>query len=223
MGRWLKLADCCCGGLSLASFPAFSRTDALTPASGANFQYVTEDGCLYAESFVVNYATNQIGGDAAQYAVKAINYYVDQTGTSEYVPGQALTQIVDPLAAQLLALSQQPAVDSLLKSLSQAVQSPLVKTDTTISPETRAALEGLGAQIPALQQLLLNVDRTASRSNVNPLYMATKDYLCCTLSSNISDLYDAWVATGALSLALAILTTIRLVTVVGEWYPKAIP
>ena len=158
----------------------------------------------------------------SEYAIKAINYYIYQSGTNEYVPGQALTQIVDPLAAQLLALSQQPAVDSLFKSLPTVLQSPLLTADT-ISPDTKAALEGLAARIPNLQQLLLDVDRTASRSNVNPVYTSTKEYLCCSLSSDISDLYDAWVATGVLSMALAILTTIRLVTFVREWYPKGLP
>jgi hypothetical protein len=214
--RWLQLAECCC----CRSMHTHFNSDPLTPCARPSFQYVTEDGCLYAESFVVNFATKQIAGDVSEYAIKAINYYVDQSGTSEYVPGQALTQIVDPLAAQLLALSQQPAVDSLLKSLPMALQSPVLQADTTVSLGTKAALEGLAAQIPALQQLLLDVDRTASRSNVNPLYTSTKEYLCCSLSSDISDLYDAWVATGVLSLTLVILTTLRLVTFVREWYPK---
>lgn len=179
---------------------------------------MTEDGCLYAESFVVDYAVQNIGGDAAEYAVKAINYYVDPAASTEYIPGQALTQIVDPLAAQLLSLSQQPAVDSFLKSLPEAVQSPLLSS--AVRPETRAAIEGLGTQIPELQQLLSDLDRTASRNNVNSLYVTTKEYVCCSLASDLSDLYAAWVTTGVLALLLAILTTIRLVTFVREWYPK---
>ena len=224
--RWLLLQV-----LAPASFPAHFSTfplvhssiPHLTPCIHLPFQYVTEDGCLYAESFVLNFATKQITGDVSEYAIKAINYYVDQSGTNEYVPGQALTQIVDPLAAQLLALSQQPAVDSVIKSLPTALQSPLLQADTTASVETKAALEGLASQIPVLQQLLLDVDRTASRSNVNPLFVSTKEYLCCSLSSDISDLFDAWVATGVLSLVLVILTTIRLVTFVREWYPASSP
>ena len=40
--------------------------------SGVN--YVTKDGCLYAETFVVNYANDFIAPEAKAYAMRAIEY-----------------------------------------------------------------------------------------------------------------------------------------------------
>lgn len=179
------------------------------------FKYLSSDGCLYAESFVMSYAT-RLDGDSQQYAVKAINYYLDQGAADEYVPGQALTQIVDPLAAQLLGLSQQPEIQSFLDLVPTAVQ------QLSASPEISDALQGLATEIPALQQLLTDIDQEASRVNVGRLYSSTKGYLCCSLSNDLSDLYGAWVATGCLGLVLSILVTWRLIWFVRTDYPKSV-
>jgi hypothetical protein len=182
-------------------------------------QYVTDDGCLYAESFVFNYATNYISPDAAEYATKAINYYIDQSASNEYVPGQALTQIVDPLAAQLLYISQEPAIDAFLKALPTLVNSNSLPT--ALGKDTNDALVAVSEQVPALQQLLFDIDKAASRSNVNALYLSTKEYVCCSLSGDLSNLYAAWVATGVLSLILAIVVTWRLLWFVKEQQSEA--
>ena len=179
------------------------------------FKYLSSDGCLYAESFVMSYAT-RLDGDSQQYAVKAINYYLDPGAADEYIPGQALTQIVDPLAAQLLALSEQPEIQSFLDLVPTAVQ------QLSASPEISDALQGLATEIPALQLLLTDIDREASRVNVRRLYSSTKEYLCCSLSSDLSELYEAWVATGCLGLVLSILVTWRLVWFVRTDYPKSV-
>lgn len=198
-----------------------------------SIKYITEDGCLYAESFVVNLATERVPGDATQYALRAIDYYVDQSASTEYIPGQALTQIVSPVAAQLLTISEDPEVQAFLNQIpiilqalgtptnSTTVLAPFVPSvSVSISPETTSALQNLGSQIPDLRDLLSDIDETASRHNVLNLYTSAKAYLCCTLSGDLSDLYVAWVITGVLALVLAILVTWRLVWLTREWYPK---
>lgn len=79
----------------------------------------------------------------------------------------------------------------------------------------------MSEQVPALQQLLFDIDKAASRSNVNALYLSTKEYVCCSLSGDLSNLYAAWVATGVLSLILAIVVTWRLLWFVKEQQSEA--
>ena len=177
--------------------------------------YVTEDGCLYAETFVVNYAANYIDSPVAKgYALRTINYYVNPQPPGDYVPGEALGQIVDPLAGDLLNMYTSSNISSILQSSTQLVTA----ASGLLSSPLQSDINTLATNIPKLDTLLLEIDRVSSRSNVFNIYYKTKEYICCDLSSDLSDLFDAWVATGCLSLVLATLCTWQLVWFVRTHY-----
>ncbi len=48
------------------------------------------------------------------------------------------------------------------------------------------------------------------KSSIDPLYHSIKEYLCCTLSSEMGDLFVAWTAAGVLGFVLALLCSARL-------------
>jgi hypothetical protein len=177
--------------------------------------YVTEDGCLYAETFVVNYAANYIDSPVAKgYALRTINYYVNPEPPGPYVSGEALGQIVDPLAGDLLNIYTSSNISSILQSSSQLVTSAA----GSLSSSLQSDINTLASNIPKLDKLLLQIDQISSRSNIFNTYYKTKEYICCALSSDLSDLFDAWVATGCLALVLATLCTWQLVWFVRTHY-----
>lgn len=185
--------------------------------SGVN--YVTKEGCLYAETFVVNYADDFIAPELKSYAMRAIEYYVNPDPPEEYVPGEALSKIVDPQAAALLNLYQnvQGDIDQFLNLI------PVVSDISFLDGDLQQALKSVEPTITELNSILSEVDRLASRNNVYKLYFSTKEYICCTLSYDLSSLFDAWVATGCMSLVLAILCTWRIIWFVREKYPYSDP
>lgn len=181
--------------------------------SGVN--YVTKDGCLYAETFVVNYANDYIAPGAKAYAMRAIEYYVNPEYPVEYVPGEALRTIIDPQAAVILDIYQNAQSDfgEFLNLI------PLLSSSSLLDAELGQALNAVGPAITEVNSILTDIDAVASRQNVHDIYYATKEYICCTLHSDLTALFDAWVATGCLSLILAILCSWRLVWFVREHYP----
>ncbi len=185
--------------------------------SGVN--YVTKDGCLYAETFVVNYANDFIAPEAKAYAMRAIEYYVNPDKPVNYVPGEALRTIIDPQAAAILDIYQnaQSEFGQFLDLI------PLVSSSSLLNSDLSQALNVVGPAITEVNSILVDIDAVASRQNVYGIYYATKEYICCTLHNDLSALFDAWVATGCLSLVLAILCSWRLVWFVREKYPLSDP
>lgn len=185
--------------------------------SGVN--YVTKDGCLYAETFVVNYANEYIAPEAKAYAMRAIDYYVNPERPTEYVPGEALTAIVDPQAAALLTIYQ-----SVQEDFGQFLDLiPLVSNSSLLGSDLQNALNQVGPTVTEVNSILLDIDAVASRQNVFDLYYGTKEYICCALHDDLRSLFDAWVATGCISLVLAILCTWRLIWFVRDKYPYSHP
>ena len=185
--------------------------------SGVN--YVTKDGCLYAETFVVNYANDYIAPEAKAYAMRAIDYYVNPEYPTEYIPGEALQTIIDPSAAALLAIYQdaQSEFDQFLDLI------PVVSSSNLLDSDLRQALNTVGTTITEVNSILSDIDKVASRQNVYGIYYNTKEYICCTLHDDLRALFDAWVATGCISLVLAILCSWRLIWFVREKYPYTDP
>lgn len=51
----------------------------------------------------------------------------------------------------------------------------------------------------------------AAWESVQELYQQTKTYMCCTLKSNVHDMWVAWTVTGVLGFVLALMASARLV------------
>lgn len=179
--------------------------------------YITEDGCLYSETFVVNYAADYIDDPLAKkFALRAIDYYVDPQPPTEYVVGEAASKIVDEKAGDLLSLYETSGLGDLLAQLPALINLPAVSS--VLSADLKASVSSLASAAPQALDSMKEIDRIGSRSNVYELYSAFKAYICCALSSDLSGLFDAWVATGCLSLVLASLCTWRLVWFVRQKY-----
>ncbi|KAI8103383.1 hypothetical protein M9435_004722 [Picochlorum sp. BPE23] len=179
--------------------------------------YVAEDGCLYTETFVVNYAGDYIGDPLAKkFALRAIEYYVNPIPPTEYVVGEAASKIVDPRAGDLLNLYETSGLEDLLLQLPTLTNLPVVSS--VLSADLKSSLSSLASAAPEALDSIKEIDRIGSRTNIYDLYSAIKAYICCALSSDLSGLFDAWVATGCLSLVLATLCTWRLVWFVRKKY-----
>ena len=50
-----------------------------------------------------------------------------------------------------------------------------------------------------------------ARATVYPLYVETKEFICCNINSNTNALFESWTATGCLAFVLATLCTVEIV------------
>ena len=98
-----------------------------------------------------------------------------------------------------------------------------MSSSSLLNSDLSQALNVVGPAITEVNSILVDIDAVASRQNVYGIYYATKEYICCTLHNDLSALFDDWVATGCLSLVLAILCSWRLVWFVREKYPLSDP
>lgn len=178
---------------------------------------VTTDGCLYAETFVFNYALERITNPLVQQvSLRVMRYYLDESAPVEYVPGEAVTKIIGDQAGGLFQLLQEPQLNATLNSVAAFVQSPVIQNQ--LGPSVTDALQNAVALIPNVRSLVEEADFIASRSSVFPLYEMGKTYICCTLADASNGLFVAWTTTGCLSLVLATLCTIRIITFVNKNY-----
>lgn len=178
---------------------------------------VTTDGCLYAETFVYNFALERITNPLVrQVSLRVMEYYLDESASVEYTSGEAVTKIIGDQAGDLFKLLQEPQLNQTLNDVAAFTQSPVVQNQLGLI--VADALENAVALVPRVRSLVEQADFIASRFSVFPLYERGKSYICCTLADASNGLFVAWTTTGCLSLVLATLCTIRIMTFVNKNY-----
>jgi hypothetical protein len=192
---------------------------------------VSSDGCLYAETFVINLArrktANKSWGDEF---VSMLEFYTGQNVQVNVSRLQALVsneELLSPLAAYFpddseVSVAQIYDVVSKLVDVAGKLTSVVTNPQVQKTVEEVATAAGLnsnvvvealgrtGMAVTELQQAVQNLTDIADRKNVEPLYHEVKQYICCNLHGTSYDLWVAWTVVGCLGLVLAALSSGRL-------------
>jgi hypothetical protein len=130
---------------------------------------VTTDGCLYAETFVYNFALERITNPLVrQVSLRVMEYYLDESASVEYTSGEAVTKIIGDQAGDLFKLLQEPQLNQTLNDVAAFTQSPVVQNELGLI--VADALENAVALVPRVRSLVEQADFIASRFSVFPLY-----------------------------------------------------
>ncbi|KAL4436918.1 hypothetical protein ABPG75_004057 [Micractinium tetrahymenae] len=192
---------------------------------------VSDDACLFAESYVVAYARRKAGDSQwGQLIVFLVQYYigvkdgVDTTAT--LAPGLDYAEALPPDAQQPLAnidsLVQQigTGADSLAKIASSPAVSRTVSALAARAPELAGAMSQAGDAVADLSYAgkqkrppsLGNLSVIANRNNTDQLYHGVKEYICCDLANTAYDMWVAWTCVGCLGFVLALMASGRIIS-----------
>jgi hypothetical protein len=171
---------------------------------------VSKDGCLYAETFAVNYAKSTVQDlQKKEWILNALNYYFNTSPVVDEQPGAALKTVTNVDISGLFALIQTPEVKQLEGFLVSI--DPNVLSAVGVPPTTVKAVQDISSVIVNLSQTLAELDYLASRRNVQPVYEEAKSLICCDFASASDDLYLAWTLVGCLGFVLGFFCSIRIV------------
>ncbi|PSC74601.1 zinc metalloprotease [Micractinium conductrix] len=185
---------------------------------------VSDDACLYAESFAIAYARSKVPSSRwGDLAVRAIKYYVGDESLPLPLPNLTPEQTANlgflaflPSASQLPVAEMYRVVQGIG---SEAPKLAALANNATLNAAVAAqagqpvadALSAVGNAIEPLGEAVRNVTAVANRDFTAPLYRDFKEYLCCTLAFDAHDMWVAWTVAGGLGFGLALLASIRII------------
>jgi len=171
---------------------------------------VSKDGCLYSETFAINYAKSRVQDQLKkEWIVNALNYYFNESIVAEEGPGAALKTVTDVDISAIYTLIETPEVQQLQGFLA-SIDPNLLNADG-IPPSTVIAVQDISTVFAALPQTLDELDFLASQRNVLPVYEEAKLLICCDFASASDDLYIAWTIVGSIGFVLASVCSFRIV------------
>ncbi|KAL4430591.1 hypothetical protein ABPG77_005831 [Micractinium sp. CCAP 211/92] len=180
---------------------------------------MSDDACLFAESYVVAYARRKAGDSQwGQLVVYLVQYYIhanDGTDvTTPLAPGLDYAEALPPDAQQPLA-----SIDSLIQqigtgadSLAQIASSPVLQQAlASRAPQLAGAMSEAGDAVAKLSYAVGNLTAIADRNNTDKLYHGVKEYICCSLANTAHDMWVAWTVVGCLGFVLAVMASGRVI------------
>lgn len=180
---------------------------------------VSDDACLYAESYVVAYARRKAGDSQwGQLVVFLVQYYIGEVdgvnATTPLAPGLDYAQALPPDAQQPLA-----SIDSLVQqigtgadNLARIASNPALQLALSArAPELAGAMQQAGDAVADLSYAVGNLTVIANRNNTDKLYHGVKEYICCDLANTAFDMWVAWTVVGTLGFVLAVMASGRII------------
>lgn len=158
--------------------------------SGA--QVLSGDACLYAESFVMRRVDLMADGDGKEKVKNALGYYFNVTADipqNELISN--LTGVIPP--GPISAGQYRDMLQALAAGAASDPSNPVL------------------ADITRLEGAVTRLEGLVSRTSMDELYNATKEYLCCTLHDSAYNLFISWTVAGCLGFVLCLLCSIRVV------------
>lgn len=173
---------------------------------------VSEDACLYIESYAMRYAQTEVEDpQKREWITNAMTYYFQPTAPVGVEPtGSALKAITGVDIEPLYNVIMSPEVTSFTQAVAGANTSAL--TTVGLSGNIATAAQNLTTLVQPLTTTLTDLESEASRTEVFPIYQAGKSLICCDAASASNDLFIAWTVVGCLGLVLAALCSWRVIT-----------
>lgn len=171
---------------------------------------VTNDTCLYAETFVLATIESKISNPLEEaFVMKAVRFYMDPNppppGTTfgsdlSYVTGVALDAIDGAVESKVVT------------NFVNAVNSPQATAamSTVLQPATVQGIQNITNVIQPMIRTMSQLVNLASRNTTQPLYYDIKSLVCCDGWHATVILGAAWTAVGSLAFALGLLCIWRL-------------
>jgi hypothetical protein len=183
---------------------------------------VSDDACLFAETFVVSFVARKTEGtEWGDSVVKLVEYYLT-SGNATATAQLARDELVPYLPPDTKAVVQQEwgyiqELAGTARQLAQLATSDSVKQQIQAlatqagAPQVATALESAGGAVSDLSDNALLLRNITDLTTVFDLYADTKAYICCDLKDTAYSMWEAWTIVGCLGLVLAIMASGRLI------------
>lgn len=200
---------------------------------------VSDDACLFAETYVVNTALRQ--SPNSEFGNKLVNVIQFYMGQDVSVTGEILVPKLADAAGTAAGNAVDKAGDAALQALQVYLPPGANETVTKIygflldispaigelsalatngtlkqfvadatSEAVANSLSDTGVATTLLNNAVSELVELSNRTLVIQIYRDAKVYVCCTLKENVNDLWVAWTVTGSLGIVLVLLASARI-------------
>lgn len=171
---------------------------------------MSNDSCLYSEFMALAIAPGKVKDPTSQKLVmNTLNYYF---GVKSIPDDQVVYELMGVPTFRLREVVNDPLLE-LATNVTGRLSRAEVQAVATSANVPFDALYQILLMLPNISTTLRYLESQALKSSVDPLYHQTKEYLCCTLSRNLGDVFVSWTVAGALGFLLALACSWRLVRV----------
>lgn len=168
---------------------------------------VSTDSCQYAEFLLLQLVSRKVkDAESQRLLLNGFSYYFGLT----VIPDDMVTSELLDIPTYLLRQFVTTPVVELSTNLTMNLSPTEVRALSAASGVPFDAMTSAFLLIPNISSTLWYLESQVLRSSIDPLYRSVKEYLCCTLSREMGDLFAAWTAAGALGFVLAVLCSARL-------------
>ncbi|KAL4420685.1 hypothetical protein ABPG75_010341 [Micractinium tetrahymenae] len=168
---------------------------------------VSTDSCQYAEFMLLQLVPRKVSDEESQQLLlNGFQYYFGLTA----IPDDNVTNELLGIPTYLLRQFVTNPTVELATNLTMNLSPTEVRVLSQASGVPFDAMFSTFLLLPNISDTLWYLESQVLKSSIDPLYHDIKQYLCCTLSSDMGDLFAAWTVAGVLGFLLALLCSARL-------------